>query len=55
MRRLVAFLGGLVFALVAGLVPGELTAMLREWAGREGPDGQTKPHFPGRRRRRRRH
>ena len=39
LRTIVAFVGGLLVALLLGLVPPDFIASLREWAGRPGPDG----------------
>lgn len=38
MRTIVAFMGGLLVALLVGLVPSEVISWLRDWAGRGGPD-----------------
>ena len=38
LQIVVAFLAGILVAFVAGLVPPEVIASLREWAGRPGPD-----------------
>ena len=43
LRTVVAFAGGVVVALVMGLVPSELVGSLREWAGRAGPDPDDDP------------
>jgi hypothetical protein len=39
LRTIVAFFVGVFVALLFGLVPPDLIATLREWAGRPGPDG----------------
>ena len=38
LRSLFAFLSGVGFWLLAGIVPSEVLSWLREWAGRPGPD-----------------
>ena len=43
LRTIVAFVGGIIFAVIAGFVPGEVISSLREWAGRPGPDPDADP------------
>lgn len=38
LRSFLAFMSGVGFWLLVGIVPSEVLSWLREWAGRPGPD-----------------
>ena len=38
LRTLVAFVGGVIVAILVGLIPSELIGWLRDWASQREPD-----------------